>query len=276
MMSDSETPLTQAACLDLVSRYLAGQGWELVGARDLTAEIWHNLGGAATESAVHTEILRRYAARLHDCCLQAETADYDRAWHELKVWLERRVGRLESHPGIRQETVQEALIALQLSLAQSSLQKPQAFLTFAFQTLRSRHIDLNRQQTAEKRDWRKTIPLEELGAGHIKDKDGRDWEEYLSASSRNWRTIERTVSDQEVRRQLLQFAQEHLPTDLQQMVFEAHFLDGLKPAEIGQLLGKQPHEIRLVKARIVKKIKNLPQLVVEQLLTILGGLESDV
>jgi DNA-directed RNA polymerase specialized sigma24 family protein len=83
------------------------------------------------------------------------------------------------------------------------------------------------------------------------------------------------VSDQEVRRQLRQFGLEHLPTELQRQVFEAHFLDGLTPAEIAGLLGKQPHEIRLIKARTVKKIKELSPTAMQQLLEIIGGLAPD-
>jgi RNA polymerase sigma factor (sigma-70 family) len=205
----------------------------------------------------------------------ANRADYERAWYELRVWLEKNAPRLESHPDTRQEIVQETLIALQRSLSHSPLQRPHSLLTYAYQTMSRQHIDWNRRQTAEKRDWRNTIPLEELDSSHDKDKINQNWEEFFSVSRSNWRTIERTVSNQEVRQQLLQFAQLHLPTDLQQQVFEAHFLDGLSPVEIAQLAGKQPHEIRLIKARIVKKLQTLPPETTEQLLDILGRINDD-
>ena len=271
----SDSPISKAQCTDLVARYLAGQGWQLAAPSQLADAIWEDSDRDATFASVRSEILRRYAIVLHDCCLQSEAADYERAWHELRLWLGKNAPRLESHPDTRQEIVQETLIALQRSLSQSPLQRPYSFLTYAFQTMSRQHIDWNRRQTAEKRDWRNTIPLEELDSNQEKDDNGRNWQEFLSASESNWRTIERTVSNQEVRQELLQFAQLHLPTDLQQQVFEAHFLDGLSPAEIARLAGKQPHEIRLIKARIVKKLRELSPETTEQLLDILGRLNDD-
>jgi RNA polymerase sigma factor (sigma-70 family) len=171
--------------------------------------------------------------------------------------------------------VQETLLALQSALPQSAT----AFLAYAMQTLKRKQIDLNRGGTAEKRGGGNVLSLEGL-SGQAKEGDGRSWDEKLqeyaiSASSANWRTIERAVSDQEVRCQLRQFGLEHLPTELQRQVFEAHFLDGLTPAEIAGLLGKQPHEIRLIKARVVKKIKELSPTAMQQLLEIIGGLAPD-
>lgn len=267
--------MSQEQCADLVFRYLAAQGWALASPLQLADEIWENSAGNATLLSVRTEIQRRYAAVLHQCCLQSQTAEYERAWHELKSWLEKSAPRLESHPNTRQEIIQETLIALQNSLSDSPLRNPHSFLTYIFQTMRRRHIDWNRRQTAEKRDWRNTVPLEELVKDDDIEKSGQNWEEFLSASEGNWRTIERTVSNQEIRQQLLQFIQIHLPTDLQQRVFEAHFLDGLDPADIAHLAGKQPHEIRLVKARIVKKLRALPPEAADQLLNILGNLNDE-
>jgi RNA polymerase sigma factor (sigma-70 family) len=280
VMPDSETPLTQVQCTGLVNQYLAGQDWQLAPPAQFAAEIWLAFSGGETaggpiRSAVQTEILRRYSTLLHHGCSRPDSAGHDRAWHELKRYLEKHVPRLESHPDTQQEIVQETLINLQSYLSQSELHKPHSFLIFAAQTMKRQQIDHHRRQTAEKRDWRKTIPLEEYRVGHVLDKENQNWEEYLSASSGVWRTIETTVSNQEVRRQLLHFAQEHLSSPLQQQVFEAHFIDGLQPAEIAQLFNKQPHEIRLVKARIVKKMRNLPPQTVEQLLEILGRLTSD-
>ncbi|MFZ0547027.1 MAG: sigma-70 family RNA polymerase sigma factor [Candidatus Promineifilaceae bacterium] len=275
MTPDSETPITQAACTDFVHRYLAGQDWQLVDPFQLANEIWENSAEHATYATVRTEIIRRYAAELHDRCLDSETSGSFRAWQELRIWLEKSASRLENHPPTRQEIIQETLIALQNSLTQSPLQNPHSFLSYALRTLRRQHIDWNRRQTAEKRDWRNTIALEELDKSGQKEGDGQKWDEFLTTSSSNWRTIEGTVSNQEVRQQLLQFAQEHLPTNLQQDVFEAHFLDGLQPAEIARLFGKQPHEIRMIKARTVKRIKELPLEEIKKLLNILGRLESN-
>jgi RNA polymerase sigma factor (sigma-70 family) len=272
MTLESETYLTQDQVASLVSRYLAGQGWALIEPAGLSNAIWESMAGKAAESAVLGQIPRRYGAILHAHCHQPDSAQYEQAWQEVKNYLDRTIGRLESHPSTQQEVIQETLIALQQA---QPLQQPQAFQIVAFQTLRSRHIDWHRRQTAEKRDWRKTVPLEELGKSDEKDTYESGWEKYLRSSKGVWRTIESTVSNQEVRQQLLQFAQKHLSTDLQQMVFEAHFLDGLKPAEIAALLGKQPHEIRLVKARVINKLKSLPPPEIELLLSILGGIDSD-
>lgn len=272
MTLEPESLLTRDQVTSLVSQYLAGQGWGLVEPEVVSNTIWEGLGGRATKTAVLSQVPRQYATVLHRHCHQPNSGQYEQAWQEVKDYLDRTVARLESHPPTQEEVIQETLITLQQA---QPLKKPQAFLVFAFQTLRSRHIDWHRSQTAEKRDWRNTVPLEELGKSDDIDIYESRWEEYLRSSKGIWRTIESTVSNQEVRQQLLQFAQKHLPTDMQQMVFEAHFLDGLKPVEIAALLGKQPHEIRLVKARVIKKLKSLPPPEIEQLLSILGGIDSD-
>jgi RNA polymerase sigma factor (sigma-70 family) len=220
-------------------------------------------------------VFRRYAAALHRACSQPDSADFERGWLELQGWLAKSARHLESHSETQEEMVQETLLALQSALPQSAT----AFLAYAMQTLKRKQIDLNRGGTAEKRGGGNVLSLEGLG-GRAEEGDGRSWDEKLqeyaiSASSANWRTIERAVSDQEVRRQLRQFGLEHLPTELQRQVFEAHFLDGLTPAEIAGLLGKQPHEIRLIKARTVKKIKELSPTAMQQLLEIIGGLAPD-
>ncbi len=238
----------------------------------MAADIWRGAAGSMTAATVQTALFRSYAAVLHRTCLQGETAERERAWFELRVWLAKSARQLERDPAIQEEIVQETLVALQKAMPKS----PNAFLVYALQTMKRQHIDLNRRHTAEKRGSGKTLSLEELGQDR-EGEDGRSWEETLqetaaSASSTDWRTIESVVSDQEIRHQMRQFSREHLPTELQQQVFEAHFLDGLTPAETARLLGKQPHEVRLVKARIVKKMRTLPPDAMKQLLAILGRL----
>lgn len=276
MATNISTALTQAQCIDLVERFLAGQDWTLAAAARLAADIWREVADDPTDGAVKTAVFRLYATLLHQhCFLDGETAEKSRSWYELRVWLLTRAKALDNHPGNQEEIVQEALLALQSARPAS----PPAFLAYALQTMKRKQIDLARSRTAEKRGKGRILSLEGLD-NQTAEEDGRSWEESIpdesiSASFDNWRTIEHVVADQEIRNRLRQFAQKQLPTDLQQQVFEALFLDGLTPAETAHLSGKQPHEIRLVKARIVKKMKALPQSSKRQLLNILGTLDPD-
>jgi DNA-directed RNA polymerase specialized sigma24 family protein len=64
------------------------------------------------------------------------------------------------YPVIMKTVTNQSPLALQSSLAQSPLQKPQSFLTYVFQTLRRQQIDWNRRQTAE---------TDTTGAAHFND-----------------------------------------------------------------------------------------------------------
>jgi RNA polymerase sigma factor (sigma-70 family) len=164
--------------------------------------------------------------------------------------------------------IQETLAALKPQLLKTPLQTPYTFLAYAAQAMQHKQIDLVRQRTSQGRDIRKQESLEEL------EETKAFWEKEISEQKEDWRTMERAVSDAEVRRQLQAFFRRHLPTDLQWQVAEAHFLDGLSPIEIAGLMGKRPHEVRMVKARIVAQLRMLPPDARQELLTILSPLNK--
>lgn len=279
-MSSQTTPLDQAQCNYLVTQYLLGQGWDLVNPQQLAKRVWRRLkkqglAGDAAIKAVQQETWQLYGETLHDCCRRPDHEGYEKAWTELRAFLSRQAHRLESYPQERERLVQETSIDLQARLNQAPIETPRAFLVYVLNAMRTKNIDLHRRRTAVKRGEDKTLSLEEIGAGDPDEDRDNAWEKQLSADKGEWRTMETAVANAEVRRQLQSFFSTHLPTDLQQQVAEAHFLDGLSPAEIAQLMSKQPHEIRMVKARVVQKLRNLAPKDKQQLLDILGRLNTE-
>jgi RNA polymerase sigma factor (sigma-70 family) len=265
------TQLTEVHCLYLIANYLKGQGWQLVEPRELAAQVWlrlqdRHLAGPAAEQIVQQETLQRYAVILHDCCRRPEESCYEQAWLELRQWLARRVQRLEPNPSEQDDLIQETLAALKPQLLKTPLQTPYTFLAYAAQAMQHKQIDLVRHQTSQRRDRSRQDSVEEL------EETKPFWESTISDQKADWRTMEGAVSDAEVRRQLQDFFRRHLPTELQWQVAEAHFLDGLTPVEIAGLMGKRPHEVRMVKARVVEQLRNLPPAARQELLTILDQL----
>jgi DNA-directed RNA polymerase specialized sigma24 family protein len=68
----------------------------------------------------------------------------------------------------------------------------------------------------------------------------------------------------------VQYFEQHLPTQLQQQVATALFIDGLPPREIATLMKKQPSEVRSIKSRLVNKLQALPDEEKSRLKEILG------
>jgi RNA polymerase sigma factor (sigma-70 family) len=223
---------------------------------------------------VQTEVWQHYAIILHDYCRQSAGEDYQRAWVEVNDWLKKQVHRLVANRQEQEEVVQETLSELQDLLRQKPLQAPRAFFAYALQILRRKTIDLHRRRTAVKRGKNAVLSLEGIEESRSDDAD-ITWEEKISADKEDQRGTERTVVDQEIRQQLLAFFHQHLTTELQRQVATAHFLDGLSPVEIAGLMGKQPHEIRLVKARVVQTLRGLPLDSRQVLLDILGKLTPE-
>lgn len=267
-MSSSENVLSYEYTVYLTAQYLQGQGWELISAEELGEEIWRalkekNLAGQAAISAVQNQAWQRYATILHDTCLKPSHPLYQQAWQEISHWMQRQASRLVSTPQEQEEMVQESLNKLQTLLQKSPLKAPRAFFAYTLQLLQSGRVDLYRHRAALKRGGDTDLSLEVL------NEEDETWHEIIKGEEHT----ENTVADLEIRQQLQDFFHQHLPSELQYQVAVAHFLDGLEPADIAGLMGKPPHEIRLVKARAVQNLKGLSEMNRQALLTILGKLE---
>lgn len=269
----------QTYCEYTVRAYLAGQGWSLADPAELAVAIWHDLQreGSTGQEAIQTAVWERYAALIHDLCQQPASDQYDAAWSELRAWLTRRAPMVNDDPRDQAEIVQEALIDLQSRLKASPLRARRALWAYALATLKRKAIDLHRKRTAEKRGEGKVRSLEGLAAAYEEGDEHGVWEESLQEAGGypGERTTERAVSKGEMRLQLKAFFRKHFSSSWQLWVAEAHFLDGLRPVEIARLMGKTPHEIRMVKARAVRKLRNLPTAERERLLEILASVEDD-
>ena len=266
--------LDRSTCRTIVTQYLLAQGWTLVDPDNLADRIWQHLAERGFSSTsvierIQAETWQRYGVILHDCCRQFSGERHERAWGELKAWLDRQVGRLTPEPQEQDDLVQAVLIDLQRRLDRDPLKSPRALWAYALQALRTKSIDQHRRQVAVKRGEDMTLSLEELGGNSDDDKES-SWEEHLPSSGRSSRTTEDAVEDEELRRQLSAFFHEVLPTELQRRVAELHFVDDLSQIEIAALMGKRPHEIRMAKSRFVQTLRSLPLEQRERLLAIMG------
>lgn len=272
------TPLDLPACTYLVAAYLLKQEWELVDPLALAQEIYQALAGQVrgdpTET-VQTQTWQRYAAILHDACRQPGTAVYERAWWEVGHFLRQQAYQLAVAPDEREDVVQAALADLQSRLSQNGMDAPRAFLVYALNAARRKAIDVSRQRTAVFR-----------GGGQ----NPLSWEALTEAAAEREtavpsapppsqgppkRQVENSVSDREIRAQLKAFFRQHLSGEQQIVVADMLFLEGLSPREIAGLLQKRPHEIRMVKFRILQTLRGLSPTKKRQLLAILGETEED-
>lgn len=278
-MAGEKQQLDRTYCEYVVRAYLDGQGWSLVDPAELADAIWQDLQkqGAVGRETVETAVWDRYAALIHDHCRRPASAQHNPAWSELKAWLARQAPRITNDPRDQGEIVQEALIDLQKRLNESPLRAPRALWAYALATLRRKAIDLHRKRTAEKRGKGEVGSLEGLAAAYQEEEGQGSWEESVQEVGRRpqERATERAVVDREVREQLKALFRKHISSSWQLHVAEAHFLDGLRPAEIAGLTGKTPHEIRMVKARAVRKLRSLPAVERQRLLEILAGGEEE-
>lgn len=269
--------LNLATCTHLVGQYLVGQSWQLIEPTELAEVIWAEVGeqvleGATAVHAIQTQIWQRYAAIMHDACRQPGTAVYNRAWQELADWLRRQRHHLPQIREDREDVVQEALVSLQKQLEKNAIKAPRTFLVYALQALKNAVRDAERRRTAVFRGGdQDPLSLEAL-------------EEYnpkgTPAESKTFeRRVENTVSERDIRAKLKAFFAQHLNSEQQVMIAELHFLDGLDPKEIAGLLHKRPHEIRMIKFRIVQTLRDLPAVEQQRLLALLdqaGGGETHV
>jgi RNA polymerase sigma factor (sigma-70 family) len=252
-----------------VIRYLLGQGWQLANPAVLAGEVWQalagrHLAGPAAIEAVYNQVWLHYAAILHDHCRQ----DTPAAWAELSDWLQQQARPY--HPDDQEQLVQETILNLQSRLRTAPLDTPRAFLGYALTALRHRHIDLHRRRTAARRRQDRQLSLTDLEAGKP-NLQILSWEEVTAATT--GRETEDTAANRQTHRQLQAFFQANIASRLQRQVAELHYLQDLSPAEIAPLLGKRPHEIRLIKARLVQTLRDLPPAAQQELQTILSGFD---
>ena len=270
--------LDQARCIYIATQYMIGQGWQLVDSRELGELIWRdaagqNLSGREAMEYVQNQVGQRYAAVLHDGCCQSENEMQKQAWCELSCWLDRQVRFLKPAPHELDVLVQETLSNLHQRLSQAPIKARRAFFCYALQSLRKKNIDLHRRRTAVKRGEGDELYLEELESENPSG-ERRHWEEKTITRGCELRAMEKAVINVEIRQQIQAFFQAHLLTTLQRHVAEAHFLDGLRPIEISRLMGKRPHEIRMVKARVVQRLRNLTPDARQSLFNILGAIDE--
>lgn len=265
--------LDRADCGQIVTHYLVAQGWRLIDPLLLADQIWRdldmqNLTGATAGKAIQTQVWQRYAVSLHDACRQADDAQREQAWSELQHWLQQQARQLTFDPVEQDALAQDAVVDLQRRLSQRPLKSGRALWAYALQTMRRKQIDEHRRRTAVMRGEGLELSLEEIGDSQP-DGEESEWEEKLASRTESERNVEETVAAEQIHEQLCAFFQDHLPTELQQQVAKAHFLDGLTPQEIAAQLGKKPHEIRMVKARVVATLRALPAEARRRLLNIL-------
>lgn len=277
-----EIGLTQEKTIYIVTQYMLGQGWSLISPTVFATQIWddlqeNNAVQTTTAPMVETLVWQRYAVILHDACrLSHDDRQYQSAWREFSAWLGKQAYQVTAHLQEQEDVVQETLIELQAVLQQEGLRAPRTLWAYALQTQKRKQIDIYRKRSAKKRGEDKIISLEVMGTDN--DDESR-WEEQLAvgkadlatlqSSGINRRGTENEMANREIEEQLQMFFRQHLPTPLQQQVAAAFFLDGLTPKEIAALVGKKPHEIRLLKARVVKGLRDLPELERQELLRIL-------
>jgi RNA polymerase sigma factor (sigma-70 family) len=263
-------PLDQATCQMVVIRYLLGQGWRLADPAVLAAEVWQALAGqaltgAAAVKAVNNQVWQGYAAVLHDACRQ-EVAT---AWEELHRWLQQQARPF--HPDDQEQLVQETILNLQSRLRVDRTNAPRAFFGYALTALQNRQKDLYRRRTAARRRQGRELPVVELEVNEPAQ-DLLAWEEVTAGGS--GRETEESVMNRQAQGQLRAFFEVYVTSPLQRQVAALHYLEDLNPAEIAPLLGKRPHEIRLIKARLVQSLRDLPPAAQQELQAILGGFES--
>ncbi|MBU1662372.1 MAG: sigma-70 family RNA polymerase sigma factor [Chloroflexi bacterium] len=277
-MHSEVNSLEQARCIYIVTQYMLGQGWQLVDSCELAERIWRdvtgqNLSGREAVEYVQNQVWQRYAAILHDGCCQSENELHNQAWGELSCWLTKQVRYLTPAPHEPDVLIQETLSNLHHRLSQSPIKARRAFFAYALQIMRRKNIDLHRRRTAVKRGGDDELYLEELEAEYPEG-ERRHWEEKTITRGGEPRAMEKAVITAEIRQQIRAFFHAHLLTTLQRQVAEAHFLDGLSPVEIARLMGKRPHEIRMLKARVVKRLRSLPPDARQSLLDILGAIDD--
>ncbi len=262
--------LDLSTCTAIIAQYMQGQGWALVPPQALAAQIWpevapQNLAHAAAAQPIQTQVWQQYAALLHQRCHDPAHPQHHAAWEELKAWLARQAPRITADVQTQELLVQETLIELH----QKPLRAPRALWALVMQIMKNKRTDLHRRETATKRGGENLLSLEALAEAL----DGLEIAVQGTNPAAKHRETEQTVEENEVRQQLQAIFRECLPTDLQRQVAAAHFLDGLSPKQIAGLMGKQPHEIRMVKARVVRTLRRLPPESQQKLLALLEKMD---
>lgn len=267
------------ACEVLVRAYLGAQGWQLAAADELALVIWtdSDVGVqpdfARFKARVHQEVWIRYAAILYAAC-RLETPDtsslppdsatpYQLGWEELNRWLTRQVRQLTPDQAEQPVLVQEALLKLHRKLAHEALDAPHAFFAYALKTLKNCQIDALRHRQKNEMKVKEKLDASE---------EDRPLDEEVAADQMG---LEDEVAENETQAQLRAFFAQHLATPLQRQVAEMLFIHGLGAQAIAPRLSKQTYQIRLVKARIVKALRSLPDDKKKTLWDIIKGDQDD-
>jgi DNA-directed RNA polymerase specialized sigma24 family protein len=274
-----ENSIDQEKCIAIVAQYMEKQGWGLLEPAELAENIWgdvadQNLSGQVAVERLQNQAWQRYAVILHNSCCQDESHLYAQGWEELRDWLCKQVQHLSPAPDEPEVLIQETATDLHQALRKSPLESPRAFLAYTLKALQRKNIDLNRKRTAHKRGNDDELYLAEMESNSHND-DGYHWDEIKDTQDSETRAMETSLATEEIKEQLRIFFRKHLSTSLQKQVAEAHFLDGLNPSGIAQLMGKRPHEIRMVKARVVSKLRGLPPDAQRSLLDVLGEIDRE-
>ncbi|MCA9950129.1 MAG: sigma-70 family RNA polymerase sigma factor [Anaerolineales bacterium] len=270
-----EFQFDQAVCTYHVTQFMLGQAWQLVEPHVLAAAIYvdlreRGLDGAAAVQAIRPQILGRYAVIVYERCCDPTHVHNSRAWQELRGWLQKQTYNIAIHVNDREDVLQETMLQLQTTLDNAGLAVPRTLWMYALQVLKRKAIDMYRVDTAVSRGGGTiTLSLEDMSAEGIDRAALAGTQHALTGLDE--RRIENSVSNREARTELKAFFQQQLRSEQQQLVAELHFLDGLSPKEIAALLGKKPHEIRMVKARVIQTLRALPTDEQERLLRILDA-----
>ena len=250
----------------LISNYLETRDWQLLTAEQVMAQLPKWLLDQAIGHQLPKKIIRwlwqLYGITLHDFCRKPSAIQHNHAWTELRQWLMRRGSRL-IRPNDLENVVQETLIRLMLQLYKRPLTDPKTIWAYATRTLRSTAIDYTRQQNASKRGSGLVLSLEQLQYGD--DENEADWEEWLVSAEISQRQTETKLMIKHADATLRTLFAQHLTTEQQQQVAIAYFLYDMQPKEIADAMKKPSHQIRLTKARIVKKLQGKKPLFVATL-----------
>ncbi len=251
-----------SACENIVTQYLLGQDWQLVNGHTLGLALWQEAETRKLPAEERAQFFRVqiplcYAVHLYEICRQPSHEYHPRAWNELSIWLFKNGQKIVADEAEREEIVQETLIEFERRLPTNPLQAPRALWAYLLKTMQNTRTDRHRRRSAIKRGEEATLYLEEMEKDNNTE-EADAWQETIGTLQTAPRDTENQVTELEVRSRLQALFRKHLRSELQIQVAEAHFLDGLSPQEIAGLMHKLPHEVRLVKARIVQVLRNLP------------------
>ncbi|HSH04920.1 MAG TPA: sigma-70 family RNA polymerase sigma factor [Anaerolineae bacterium] len=260
----------------IVAQYLESQNWFLVNIYSLTQEIWDDIIESPTVTTLPrqtftTQIPYAYLAHIYHFCSQPNHNQHQQAWQELTHWAHKVAKKIcaSESPDIQEEIAQLALIKLTRSCQKQSLNYPRTFYAYINRTIRNQFIDFRDKQD---RKTGQDVSIVDI-VSNTEEKS--DWETIPEINHQQASSTEQIIMEDEKDKQIIQFFANTLPTELQRQILTEYFINNLSPQQIAQKLNKKPVEIRLAKARAVKRLRQLPQEKKHELLDILNmGRES--